>query len=247
MLQYGLVGYPLTHSFSKKYFTEKFHTENISADYLNFETDDITGIKTIIENHPSLKGLNITIPYKEQIIKFIDELHPEAAQVGAVNTLLIKRVSTNYHTIGYNTDIYGFSQSLKPLLKSNHYKALILGNGGAAKAVKYVLRQLGIEVFTVSRSGTTDFTYKDLNKYTIENIPLIINTTPLGMYPHIDLYPQIPFEFIGEKHLCYDLIYNPQETLFLQKAKARGALISNGYNMLILQAEKAWEIWNEKH
>lgn len=245
MYKYGLIGYPLSHSFSKKYFTDKFLKENIAAEYLNIETNNIAEIKKIIESIPDLKGLNITIPHKEKVINYIDELHYEAQDVGAINTLKIIRNENYFYLMGYNTDVYGFNQSLKPLLNSNHYKALILGNGGSAKAVKYVLKKLGIEIFTVSRSNTGNFTYEQLNKNIIQNIHLIINTTPLGMYPDVNSYPAIPYQYITENHLCYDLIYNPDETVFLQKSKARGALIANGYNMLVLQAEKSWEIWNK--
>jgi len=242
---YGLVGYPLSHSFSKGYFSEKFNQLNLTnCEYRNFELPNLNQLNTVlsIEN---LKGFNVTIPYKTAIITHLNDINEDAKIVGAINTVKIVSINNKQQLIGFNTDVYGFAQSIKPFLAYNHHKALILGNGGASKAVAYTLQKLGIEFLIVTRNpqAKNNISYQQLNDYAISLFPLIINTTPLGMYPSIDNCPAIPYGGITENHLCIDLIYNPTQTLFLKKAAEQGSKILNGLSMLQLQADKAWEIW----
>ena len=244
MTNFGLIGKSLSHSFSKTYFEKKFNDLNlINHTYQNFELNTIFEIENVLKT-PNLKGLNVTNPYKEVIIPFLDELTADAKQIGAVNCIKI----SNGKTIGYNTDFYGFAQSIKPFLEPQHNKALILGTGGAAKAVEYALKNIGVEVYFVTSSAVkknnTTFFYNELNNHIFNAFKLIVNTTPVGLFPNINDAPKIPYNLITANHLCYDLTYNPSETLFLKKAKEQGALIVNGYSMLQLQAEKSWEIWN---
>jgi len=247
MRRFGLIGYPLTHSFSEGYFSAKFNRENIQdAVYQNFPIENISDFENLIKKHSDLVGLNVTIPYKEKAIPFLHKLDKTAQDIGAVNT--IKITKENHKTIltGYNTDVYGFEASVKPYLECCHKKALILGTGGAAKSVNYVLHKLGLQCFTISRN-TGDNVFKTYNELTAEDISefhIIVNTTPIGMYPKINEFPDIAYEGLGANHVAFDLIYNPEETLFLSKAKAKGAKTKNGLEMLHLQAEKAWEIWN---
>jgi shikimate dehydrogenase len=243
----GLIGYPLTHSFSAKYFAEKFEKEGIEGyTYENFEIPKIEDFTEIIENNPDIVGLNVTIPFKEQIIPFLDELDDEAREIGAVNTIRVIRKDGVVKLKGYNTDIYGFRETLKPLLKMHHYKALILGTGGAAKAVEYVLKKIGLDILYVSRNpkSENEKRYEELNDIAVNNFPVIINSTPLGMYPKIDVCPSLPYDYLTKDNLLYDLIYNPSETLFMKKGAEKGAITQNGLEMLKLQAQKAWEIWN---
>ena len=244
MRQFGLIGYPLSHSFSKGYFAEKFQKEGIAdCQYDVFPVADIEDFVELCEQHKNLAGLNVTIPYKEKIIPFLDELNEEAAAIGAVNTIKF----INGKKIGYNSDCYGFEMSLKPLLKPYHTNALILGTGGASKAVEYVLKKLGISFQYVSRNKSANtINYDELDEHIIHHSKLIINSTPLGMYPDIENSPDIPYDFITDKHLLYDLIYNPEETQFLKKGKQHGAQTKNGLEMLYLQAEKSWKIWNSR-
>ncbi|MBR5435631.1 MAG: shikimate dehydrogenase [Muribaculaceae bacterium] len=244
---FGLVGMPLSHSFSKSFFTKKFYDEGIDAQYLNFELPEVGLIADILASHPDLKGFNVTIPYKEQILPYLDDINKDAAEVGAVNVVKVSRDGTGLARLcGYNSDIVGFEQSLRPLLKEWHHKALVLGTGGASKAVLFVLRKLGIEATLVSRTtGNGRITYLDITRKTMADNLLIINTTPLGMSPRVNAFPDIPYEHLTDRHLCYDLIYNPEVTLFLKKAQEKGAAIKNGEEMLILQAIESWRIWNE--
>ncbi len=247
MRVFGLIGYPLSHSFSVKYFAEKFNKENITnCVYQNFEIPTIDDFPQIISNNPNLFGLNVTIPYKEKVIPFLDELSLEAKNIGAVNTIQIIRNNGKIKLVGHNTDCYGFHQSLKPLLQANHHKALILGTGGAAKAVEYVLKNLGLEVLYVSRNPekNNELNYADLEGDVFKKFKVIVNSTPLGMYPNINDCPDLPYELIEKDNLLYDLIYNPAETKFMKEGAKKGAAVQNGLSMLQLQAEKAWEIWN---
>ncbi len=242
MRLFGLIGYPLSHSFSKKYFTEKFEKEEITeCRYDLFPLKTIEELAVLILKHPELEGLNVTIPYKKRVVSLLNtSFIPDG--IDACNCINI----TNGKMAGYNTDVTGFEKSLKPLLKTYHKKALVLGNGGATAAVIYVLRKINIEFEVVSRkrdSGSA-FMYSDLDKSILMDTTLIINTTPLGMFPETDACPDIPYQYITEKHLLYDLVYNPAKTLFLQKGEERGATIKNGEEMLILQAEESWRIWN---
>lgn len=243
--KYGLIGFPLTHSFSKKYFTKKFKRESINAKYSLFEIKNLDEIENFIKNE-KLQGLNVTIPYKEQITTYVDELDKTAQEVGAVNVLKITHEKDRVHLHGYNTDVIGFEKSIAPHLKSYHKKALLLGSGGTSKAVEYVFRKLGIEITRVSRTEKSGFiTYQSLDKETIEKNLIIVNTTPLGTFPNTNTYPEIPYQYLTEKHLLFDVVYNPTETIFLKKGKEHGATTINGEQMLMEQAEAAWEIWNK--
>ncbi|TWF37406.1 shikimate dehydrogenase [Chitinophaga polysaccharea] len=243
MKMYGLIGYPLSHSFSKGFFKEKFEKENITGcQYENYPIPGITEFITLLEAHPQLQGLNVTIPYKEVVIPFLDELSDAAARIGAVNCIHFNGGKKT----GYNTDVIGFTKSLQPLLRPHHTRALVLGTGGAAKAIMYALEQLGITYTVVSRRPENGaIAYEALDQATMEAHTLMVNTTPLGMYPKVDTFPEIPYQYLSSRHLLYDLVYNPAETAFLQKGAAQGATIKNGHEMLILQAEASWEIWNK--
>jgi shikimate dehydrogenase len=246
MKKYGLIGYPLTHSFSKRFFTEKFEKENINAVYENFEIDSISLFPEVIKNNSEVVGLNVTIPYKEQVIPYLNELDEAAEKVGAVNTVKINRTNQGAWLKGFNTDTYGFEASLKPLLKPHHKKALILGTGGASKAIKFVLNKLEIDFISASIEELQDkeIRYEDIDEKLMNDRLLIINATPLGTYPKTETFAPIPYEYINEKHLLFDLVYNPEETLFMKKGKKQGATVKNGYEMLLQQALKSYEIWN---
>ena len=244
MKQYGLIGYPLGHSFSQAYFKEKFRREKIEADYINFPIPRIEEFPNVLKENPMLCGLNVTVPFKEKVIPFLDEIDKTAEEIGAVNTIKISRQGKNSYAKGYNTDAVGFEMSINPLLKKHHTKALVLGTGGASKAIAYTLRKLGVEFLNVSRQQKKKcITYRDLSARNLSEFPLIVHTTPLGMFPKIEGYPQINYEEISSAHLVVDLVYNPEETPFLKKSKAQGAAYLNGLNMLHHQAEKAWEIY----
>ncbi|MCD8446934.1 shikimate dehydrogenase family protein [Tenacibaculum finnmarkense] len=242
---YALVGKNISYSFSKGYFTNKFKELGLeTSEYVNFDIQSIEELSAKIkENKTTLKGMNVTIPYKLDVFNFLDEIDKKARKIGAVNTI---KISKKGKLIGFNTDVYGFKKSLKPLLKNHHKKALILGTGGASKAVAYVLKKLGITYYFVSRNpkGKKEVSYQSLSKETIETYHLIINCTPLGTHPNIKDCPDIPYQFIGKKHLLFDLIYNPEITTFLNKGQEKNAAIKNGLEMLEQQAEKAWRIWN---
>lgn len=243
---YGLIGYPLTHSFSQQYFNRKFDAESIPARYVNFEIPTISDFPDIIKSNPNLCGLNVTIPYKEQVIQYLDELDPDTAEIGAVNVIKFLRKGNKLRLKGYNSDIIGFTDSLKPLLRPDIRHALVLGTGGASKAVMQALKKLNIQATLVSRTPAEGrYTYGDLTPEVMAENLLIVNTTPLGMYPHMDECPDIPYELLTPAHLCYDLLYNPDVTLFMRKAAEQGATTKNGLEMLLLQAFAAWNIWQE--
>ena len=241
---YGLIGKNISYSFSKKYFTEKFVLGNlVECTYENFDLQNIEEFPNLIANNPDLIGLNVTIPYKESVIPFLNKLSKNAAQIGAVNVI---RFTKKGKLKGYNSDYYGFMKSLKHLLQPHHKKALILGTGGAAKAVAFALDQLQILYTFVSREEKAGMIgYDRINVTTFDNYHIIINCTPLGTSPNTSASPPIPYQFFTEKHIAFDLIYNPEETQFLKKAKKNGAVTKNGYEMLVFQAEKAWKIWNK--
>jgi len=242
MHKYGLIGKDIGYSFSKTYFNQKFKDLNIEAVYKNFDIENILKIKTVLNREKNLKGLNVTIPYKESVIEFLDELDKTAESIGAVNT--IKIVDNKLY--GYNTDVYGFMTSLFPLLEKQHQKALVLGSGGASKAICHALKSFDIAYKIVSRQPTQNqIGYADINEKIINSYHLIINCTPLGTYPDIGKSPDIPYQYLSSKHLLYDLVYNPKVSTFLAQGKAQKTKICNGYDMLKFQAEKAWEIWNE--
>ena len=241
---YGLIGYPLKHSFSKKFFSEKFSREGIDAEYLNFEIDSISQFKEIIESHSNISGLNVTIPYKEKIIPFLDNLDEGAKDIGAVNVIKIIRDKDELQLIGYNSDIIGFQNSIEPLINKNlHKKALILGTGGASKAVYKGLKNLNIESTFVSRTPKgQQISYDNLDNKILSEHTIIVNTSPLGTFPDINNAPDIPYHLLTSSHLLYDLVYNPEETKFLTTGKQFGATTKNGLQMLELQAIAAWEI-----
>jgi len=245
MKNYGLIGHPLSHSFSEKYFEEKFKKENITGClYQAFDINNIDLLPQLINDNKHLKGLNVTIPYKEKVLPFLTDIDATAKAIGAVNTIKITDEPKSIK--GYNTDYYGFKKSLKPFLDINHERALIFGTGGASKTVKYVLNELNIDCLMVSRTpkNEDEIAYEDVNKYVIKHHQIIINTTPIGMFPDIESFPIFDYNNLTDKHLLYDLTYNPLETKFLKKGKLQGCITLNGLQMLKLQAEKSWEIWN---
>lgn len=243
---FGLVGYPLGHSFSKKYFNEKFADENIDAEYKNFEIEDINEVADII-NHNDIFGLNVTIPHKISVIPLLSQIDPIAEAIGSVNVIKIIRTDNGIITRGYNTDAIGFTTSIKPLIQPHHRRALVLGTGGASKAVVYALQQLlGIDVQSVSRNPAPGIiTYADLDSKIMESHTVVVNATPLGMYPHVETHPDIPYRLLSPQHLCFDLTYNPSVTTFMRMSSEFGAKTCNGKGMLIGQALAAWDIWNE--
>lgn len=248
--EFGLIGYPLTHSFSKQYYDHKIVKESIqNVQYSLFSIADTEEFSSLFDLNTQLFGVNVTIPHKISILSFLDRITTEAQEIGAVNCIKILRNDPEKpFLIGFNTDIHGFKESLRPLLKKHHKKALVLGNGGAAKAVHMALKALGIDFKIVSRNPGVDIlTYGDLTQALLNEYKLIINTTPLGTFPEISTCPDIPYNYLSSEHLAYDLVYNPEETLFLQKCKEQGCAIKNGYEMLILQAEKNWEIWMDSN
>lgn len=244
MHKLGLLGKNISYSFSRNYFKNKFEKENITGvSYENFDIETISSFPEIIKNTEGLKGLNVTIPYKEDVIHYLNKLNKKAKAIGAVNTI---KITKKGKLVGYNTDCYGFINSLKPLLKKYHKKALVLGTGGASKAVIYTLKEKGIKCHYVSRTASkkVKYTYGDLNEAIISKYQIIVNCTPLGTFPNIEDCPNIPYEGITKKHILFDLIYNPEETKFLRLGREKGATTINGLKMLKLQAEKAWSIWN---
>ena len=278
MTTYGLIGYPLGHSFSRKFFTEKFEKEGIDAQYLNFEIPSIEEFPDIIKNNPELRGLNVTIPYKQQVMQYLDDISEEAKAIGAVNVVRIERPSPQPSPImgretmrnagnkpdglpikgdmseglrgsliGYNSDVIGFVESIRPLLKAHHKKALILGTGGASKAIRYGLEEkLGMETLFVSRSAREGMiTYEEVTAEVLKEYEVIVNCSPVGMYPHVDECPALPYEAMNENNLLYDLVYNPLETLFMKKGAEQGATVKNGLEMLHLQAIASWKFWEK--
>jgi shikimate dehydrogenase len=245
MKTYGLIGYPLTHSFSKQYFTQKIEREGIAdAVFHSFPLTQIEELPELLKNNPQLKGLAVTIPYKEQVLKYVDVLSEEVKQIGATNCIRIRKDALT----AYNTDIIGFERSFVKKLKPIHKKALVLGTGGSSKAVQYVLEKLEIEFLIVSRNmnvAENSIQYDQLSEEIINEYRIIINTTPLGMSPVEDSCPDLPYNLLSPDHYLYDLVYIPAKTLFLQKGEQQGATIENGFEMLIIQAEENWRIWNE--
>ena len=241
MRKFGLIGKSLSHSFSKSFFENYFSLNKIKASYDNYEFQNSEDLKSFLSRKEVL-GCSVTIPYKEQIIPFLDDLTEEVKEVGAVNCIKLE----NNRWVGYNTDVFGFKQSIKPFLTNKHEKALVIGTGGAAKAVAYVLKEIGIEVLNISRTPQkrNEFGFEDINKYMLKTCKLIVNTTPVGMFPNDHETIPFPFSFLTSEHLVVDLIYNPEETLFLKEAKANNAMILNGASMLKEQALKSWDIWN---
>lgn len=246
MKKFGIIGYPLGHSFSPGYFNEKFENEHIDAHYDKYELPIITDLQGVLDYTPELCGFNVTIPYKEKVMAYLDVISPEARAIGAVNVVKVTHKDNGKPYLeGFNSDIIGFSRSIQPILEKHHKKALILGTGGASKAVNYGLKQLGLETLFVSRTMRDNtIQYAQITPQLLEEYTVIVNCTPCGMAPHFEECPDIPYEALTSKHLLYDLIYNPDETLFLKKGKEQGAITKNGLEMLLLQAEAGWEIWN---
>jgi len=248
MDKYGLIGYPLGHSFSISYFNQKFQDENIDAVYENYEIPSIDELPEVLSSNPELKGINVTIPYKEKVLPFLDSISPEARAIGAVNVIRVSHKGNKTILKGYNSDVIGFTKSIEPMLdKKLHQKALILGTGGASKAIDYGLRNLGLETVFVSRyerPGTIQ--YKNITPEVVKEYNVIINCTPIGMYPKTEVCPELPYEAMDSHTILYDLIYNPDETLFMKRGAEYGANVKNGLEMLLLQAFSSWEFWHEK-
>ena len=243
--KYGLIGYPLGHSFSVNYFNQKFADEGINAKYINFEIPSIDQIIEVVSANPELRGLNVTIPYKERVIEFLDQLSPEARAIGAVNVIRVTHDGGKIHMKGFNSDVIGFTQSIEPMLEDYHKKALVLGTGGASKAICYGLKSQGIEPVCVSRYERTEtICYKDITPEVVQEYNVIVNCSPVGMFPKTDQCPQLPYEALTDRNILYDLVYNPDETLFMKKGAERGAQVKNGLEMLLLQAFASWEMWN---
>ncbi|MFO7613241.1 MAG: shikimate dehydrogenase [Bacteroidales bacterium] len=245
MRTYGIIGTPLSHSLSKSYFEKKFREENLEdCRYENYPLHDISELPGLIKRESTLCGLNVTVPYKEPVLRYVDRLNPLAAEIGAVNVLKINRMKGEVMVEGHNTDMPAFRDTLQPLLKRHHQRALVLGAGGASRAVGFALKTLGINYSIVSRSPKANqLSYSMLDKSVIRNHPLIINTSPVGMFPDTVSFPEIPYDAVTGDHFLYDLVYNPQETVFLSKGAARGAMVKNGLEMLYRQAELGWEMW----
>lgn len=242
MDKYGIIGYPLGHSFSRAFFTEKFQREHIDAEYVNFEIPSADMLPGIVQANPNLRGLNVTLPHKEAVIPMLDELSDEAKEIGAVNVIRVR----DGRLKGFNSDIIGFMDSIRPLLKPWHQHALVLGTGGASRAIRVGLQRLGIEWTYVSRTPAPGrLTYADLTLDLMEHYQVIVNCSPVGMFPHVDACPDIPYQLLTDRHLLYDLVYNPQETLFLKRGAEHGAAVKNGLEMLHLQALASWRFWNE--
>ena len=245
MKTYGLIGYPLGHSFSRGYFTDYFGREGIDAEYKNFELPSIEQLAEVLQTEPTLQGFNVTIPYKQQVFAYLNELSEAAQAIGAVNVVKVMRRDEGLYLKGYNTDYIGFTDSIRPYLKPYHTHALILGTGGASKAVDYALRKLGLETQYVSRTAREGIiAYDELTPELMAQYTVIVNTTPLGMHPKVDECPPLDYAQLTSQHLLYDVVYNPAKTLFLQRGEEAGATISSGMDMLIGQAKAAWELWS---
>lgn len=246
MRKFGLIGYPLGHSFSQKYFTEKFRSEHLDdCSYENFPLKEIDLLAGMLRKEPELAGLNVTIPHKSAVIRYLDSISPEAKEIGAVNVIKIRRKGEKFSLSGFNSDVYGFSESVLPYLKNQRGNALVLGTGGSSKAVCYALSRMGMKVILVSRKHQPGMiSYSDVDDFLMKKTNLIVNTTPLGMYPDVESKPELDYDLLKSNHVLYDLVYNPEQTAFLREGKERGCVTVSGLRMLHLQAEKAWEIWN---
>lgn len=247
MDKYGIIGYPLGHSYSRGFFTDKFQKEGIDAQYLNFPIPSADQLREVVVENPELRGLNVTLPYKQAVIPMLDELSDEAREIGAVNVIRVRRKNGIPFLKGFNSDIIGFMNSIRPLLKPNHRKALILGTGGASRAVRVGLERLGIDWTYVSRTPAKGrYTYEELTPEILQNYQVVVNCSPVGMYPNKDACPAIPYEALTPGHLLFDVVYNPEETLFMKRGAEQGAVVKNGLEMLYLQAVASWEFWNSE-
>ena len=249
MDKYGIIGFPLGHSFSRGFFTEKFAREGIDAQYLNFEIPDATMLRDVLRDNPELRGLNVTLPHKQAVIPLLDELSDEAREIGAVNVIKVEfspfKGESGRVLKGFNSDIIGFTESIRPLLQPWHKKALILGTGGASKAIRVGHSRLGLEWTYVSRQNSSLLNYSNLTPEVMEDYTVIVNCTPVGMFPKVDEAPNIPYECLTPRHLLFDCVYNPEDTLFMQRGREQGATVKNGLEMLHLQALASWRFWNE--
>ena len=244
---YGIIGFPLGHSFSRGFFTEKFRREGIAAEYLNFPIEDVSGLKQVLAEHPALRGLNVTLPHKQAVIPLLDELNEEARRIGAVNVIRVRWHDGKPVLKGFNSDVIGFTRSIRPLLKPHHHKALILGTGGASRAIRTGLESLGVEWRYVSRTPQEGrFTYDELTAEVLREYPVIVNCSPVGMFPHVDECPALPYEALSGENLLFDLVYNPEETQFMRRGAEHGAVVKNGLEMLHIQAVASWEFWNSE-
>ena len=247
MDKYGLIGYPLGHSFSISFHNQRFADEGINAKYLNFEIPSIDDLPAVLGSNPELKGLNVTIPYKERVIPFLDYVSPEARAIGAVNVIRVVHEGKKISLRGYNSDVIGFTQSIEPMLEPYHKKALILGTGGASKAIAFGLKSLGLDSVFVSRyERPNTIQYERITPEVVKEYNVIVNCTPLGMFPKTEECPLLPYEAMDERNILYDLIYNPDETLFMRRGAEHGAAVKNGLEMLLLQAFASWDFWNGK-
>lgn len=246
MRHFGLLGHPLSHSFSKSFFANKFEKEHIDAVFENFDLSELSGFRRLFLDSKDLVGMNVTIPYKQQVIRYLDRLDESALRIGAVNVIKVIRTEERIELVGYNSDYIGFRDSIQPMLQINHTRALILGTGGASKAVVYALNQLGLETQYVSRTrGEGVLSYEDITPHVLAQYQVVVNCSPVGMYPDLDQKPALPYECVDAGYLFYDLVYNPPLTLFLAEAQKHGAVVKNGQDMLVGQALEAWRIWNE--
>lgn len=247
MDKYGLIGYPLGHSFSISFHNQRFADEGINAKYLNFEIPSIDDLPAVLGSNPELKGLNVTIPYKEKVIPFLDYVSPEARAIGAVNVIRVVHEGKKISLRGYNSDVIGFTQSIEPMLEPYHRKALILGTGGASKAIAFGLKSLGLDSVFVSRyERPNTIQYERITPEVVKEYNVIVNCTPMGMFPKTDECPLLPYEAMDERNILYDLIYNPDETLFMRRGAEHGAAVKNGLEMLLLQAFASWDFWQGK-
>lgn len=244
---YGIIGFPLGHSFSRGFFTEKFRREGIEAEYLNFPIEDVGELQKILEQHPTLRGLNVTLPHKQAVIPLLDAVDPKAQAIGAVNVIRVRWHDGKPLLKGFNSDVIGFTRSIRPLLKQHHRKALVLGTGGASRAIRTGLESLGVEWRYVSRTPHEGrFTYDDLTPEVLREYPVVVNCSPVGMFPHVDECPALPYEALSGENLLFDLVYNPEETLFMRRGAEQGAVVKNGLEMLHIQAVASWEFWNSE-
>lgn len=245
--QYGLIGFPLGHSFSASYFAGKFSRENIDAEYVNFPMEVVDGLRDFVRDNPHLAGFNVTIPHKQAVIPLLDDLSIAANEIGAVNVVKVVRDEEGFRLVGYNTDHLGFAESLRPLLTTDVRRALVLGTGGASRAVVYALKRMDIVPQLVSRHKREGIlAYDDIDAQTLRDFPLVVNCTPLGMFPKVDAAPPIPYEHLSASNIFYDLVYNPDDTKFMRLGRSHGAKAKNGLEMLHLQAEAAWNIWKSE-
>ncbi|MCR4922117.1 MAG: shikimate dehydrogenase [Bacteroidaceae bacterium] len=244
---YGIIGFPLGHSFSRGFFTEKFRREGIEAQYLNFPIEHADELRQVLQEHPTLRGLNVTLPHKQAVIEMLDDIDEKAQRIGAVNVIRVRWHDGKPRLKGFNSDVIGFTRSIRPLLRPYHRKALVLGTGGASRAIRAGLESLGVEWKYVSRTPCEGrFTYDELSPEVLHEYPVVVNCSPVGMFPHVDESPALPYDALSEENLLFDLVYNPEETQFMRRGAEHGATVKNGFEMLHIQAVASWEFWNSE-